>query len=692
LKIIALASAIALALTLSPVQAQVTGGTTPDTACDQDGSNMACGERSNVPAFDEQGNRANQTTAIGVGAKASGSQTLAVGNHAIANYAGTALGAIATAKGTNSDHSSTGADGYFGFGTAIGNDSHANGYASIAVAGYRAIANGYASTAIGLHAQTGTANAPGGNGDIAIGSRASTTVASGAQTSGNIAIGSSSGTVAGGQPSGFDTTVGITQATGGDAIAIGSGASAPGKAAVSIGASTSATGWYDVVLGNGSTTTGNYGGTAVGGSDPSQNKYNIAGQNGSAFGFASQAKGVGDTAIGSFADTGPANPNDPNDDSQNSYRTSVGYKSSSTGIGSVALGTFNSATGAGAVAIGFGSKASGDNSIALGAGSNDGGRANVVSVGSANATRTITNVTAGVADTDAVNVGQLNNAIGGVNTAITNVATSVATISDTVQDLATQVGDGPVNAEQALVAASAANVTANAANVTANAAMTQAQQSAVQIEALVNGQAGICTVSNGAMSCSIPNEKPASASGTGALAQGIGATATGEGNVAIGANASATGANSVALGAGSNASRDNTVDVGGRQITGVAAGTAPTDAVNVSQLNASSADTLNKANAYTDSVFNSSLRKANVYAARAAAQAMAVPSIPMLAPGQKWVGAAAGTYDGQSAIGVGFGYQINQNWNVGGGISTATSSSDGTGSHLAGKLQAGYTW
>jgi autotransporter adhesin len=45
-----------------------------------------------------------------------------------------------------------------------------------------------------------------------------------------------------------------------------------------------------------------------------------------------------------------------------------------------------------------------------------------------------------------------------------------------------------------------------------------------------------------------------------------------------------TGKNSVAIGAGSVASRDNSVDIGGRQITHVAAGTEDTDAVNVSQL------------------------------------------------------------------------------------------------------------
>jgi autotransporter adhesin len=49
-------------------------------------------------------------------------------------------------------------------------------------------------------------------------------------------------------------------------------------------------------------------------------------------------------------------------------------------------------------------------------------------------------------------------------------------------------------------------------------------------------------------------------------------------------DAQVIGNNSVAIGAGSVAARDNSVDVGNRQITGVVAGTADTDAVNVSQL------------------------------------------------------------------------------------------------------------
>lgn len=50
----------------------------------------------------------------------------------------------------------------------------------------------------------------------------------------------------------------------------------------------------------------------------------------------------------------------------------------------------------------------GSNSVAIGAGSDDGGRSNVVSMGSANQQRQVTNVAAGTQGTDAVNLNQLN--------------------------------------------------------------------------------------------------------------------------------------------------------------------------------------------------------------------------------------------------------------------------------------------
>jgi autotransporter adhesin len=66
------------------------------------------------------------------------------------------------------------------------------------------------------------------------------------------------------------------------------------------------------------------------------------------------------------------------------------------------------ATGKDSIAIGQGSKSTGKNSVAIGADSTDGGRENTVSVGNSTTRRTLSNVSAGTYDTDAVNVSQLN--------------------------------------------------------------------------------------------------------------------------------------------------------------------------------------------------------------------------------------------------------------------------------------------
>ena len=79
---------------------------------------------------------------------------------------------------------------------------------------------------------------------------------------------------------------------------------------------------------------------------------------------------------------------------------------SATGSEAVAVGPQAVASGAGSVAVGNGAKAEADNSVALGAGS-VAAKANTVAVGSAGKERTISHVAAGTDETDAVNVAQL---------------------------------------------------------------------------------------------------------------------------------------------------------------------------------------------------------------------------------------------------------------------------------------------
>ncbi|HEY9253396.1 MAG TPA: YadA-like family protein, partial [Stenotrophomonas sp.] len=79
---------------------------------------------------------------------------------------------------------------------------------------------------------------------------------------------------------------------------------------------------------------------------------------------------------------------------------------SATGNEAVAVGPQAVAIGAGSVAVGNGAKAEADNSVALGAGS-VASEANTVAVGAAGKERTVSHVAAGTEDTDAVNVSQL---------------------------------------------------------------------------------------------------------------------------------------------------------------------------------------------------------------------------------------------------------------------------------------------
>ena len=87
---------------------------------------------------------------------------------------------------------------------------------------------------------------------------------------------------------------------------------------------------------------------------------------------------------------------------------STGAAASATGEEAVAVGPQAVAMGAGSVAVGNGAKAEADNSVALGAGS-VASKANTVAVGSAGKERTLSHVAAGTDDTDAVNVSQLKN-------------------------------------------------------------------------------------------------------------------------------------------------------------------------------------------------------------------------------------------------------------------------------------------
>ena len=221
---------------------------------------------------------------------------------------------------------------------------------------------------------------------------------------------------------------------------------------------------------------------------------------------------------------------------------------SNAGIG-IGYGAYVDANALNGIAIGSNARANHANSIAMGNGSqttrgaqtgytayNMDAPQNSVgefSVGSEDGQRQITNVAAGSADTDAVNVGQLKvtDAQVSQNTqSITNLNNQVTNLDTRVTNIENGIGD---------------------------------------------------IVTTGSTKYFKTNT------------DGVDANAQGKDSVAIGSGSIAAADNSVALGTGSVADEENTISVGSstnqRRITNVAAGVNATDAVNVSQLKSSEA-------------------------------------------------------------------------------------------------------
>ncbi|MCA7963747.1 YadA-like family protein [Burkholderia cenocepacia] len=108
--------------------------------------------------------------------------------------------------------------------------------------------------------------------------------------------------------------------------------------------------------------------------------------------------------------------------------TALGFQASSAGGAAVAVGNGANASGSHGVALGVNAVASHTDSVALGATSTT-DRDNSVSVGSSTLRRQITNVAAGTADTDAVNVAQMNAGLSTTNAAIAATNLNVSSLS-----------------------------------------------------------------------------------------------------------------------------------------------------------------------------------------------------------------------------------------------------------------------
>ncbi|WP_321920108.1 ESPR-type extended signal peptide-containing protein [Burkholderia cepacia] len=317
------------------------------------------------------------------------------------------------------------------------------------------------------------------------------------------------------------TTTGTASVVSGtNAIAIGGGASATGASSLALGSAASATAQSSVAIGNSSAA--------------------IGGNNVTAVGAGASATTAWATALGSGSIAGA------------NSAIAVGAQSVASGVGATAIGNNAVASGDRAVALGSRASATGDFSVALG-GQSVADRDNSVSVGSATRQRQIINVADGTANTDAVNLGQMQTAL---STKVDDTYVKIDTSNSTV-------------AAQAGTAALAIGTNTSASGSYATAV-------------------GNSAIASGNNSTALGFQ--ASSAGGAAVAVGNGANASGSHGVALGVNAGASHTDSVALGATSTTDRDNSVSVGSstlrRQITNVAAGTADTDAVNVAQMNA----------------------------------------------------------------------------------------------------------
>jgi len=222
------------------------------------------------------------------------------------------------------------------------------------------------------------------------------------------------------------------QATTGSGKAIAIGTNAVANSGISIGESSNTAASQQIAIGPGSSVSSTGGAGVVLGALSS-----VTGNSGVAIGYLTQANGSQSIAMGTGAGTG----------SGATTAIAMGYRAGASGASSVALGPYASTTAdaqfgtalgnyasvsaLGGVAVGSGAVASQDNSVAIGrqstttadltqAAYNPNAAATIAgvtpfgefSVGATDKERRITNVAAGAAATDAVNVSQLQAAVG----------------------------------------------------------------------------------------------------------------------------------------------------------------------------------------------------------------------------------------------------------------------------------------
>ncbi|MET3445922.1 YadA-like family protein [Ralstonia sp. 1138] len=475
-------------------------------------------------------------------------------------------------------------------GSAAGcNSSYLPGSACSTIIGNSASSTAGATTAIGDHASTTGANS------VAIGAYAtasswSQAIGAGAKATGGWAtaigqnaVASASNALSLGTNSSAtgDTSVAVgsaAKATGTNSFALGYSANAQGVDSMAFGRSVTVAGDKSVALGSAAKTTGDNA-MALG-----ANTSAVAGS--VALGQSSIADRANTVSVGSSTAqrqitnlaAGTATTDAVNVGQLNTAATQLGNQITNVSNNLTQLGDQISNG-----QIGLVQQSGPGADLTIGA-ATDGARVDFADKGGN--TRTLANVSNGVADTDAVNVRQLN-------TTATQLGDQITNVSNNVTQLGDQISSGQIGLVQQ--AATGADLTVGAATDGVRVNFADKNGNTRTLANISSGVADTDAVSVQQLRTEIAKSSATDTayfqadgwSNKGDKAQ----VAAGSYGVAIGSNASATGENSVALGANSVADRDNVVSVGWgmggngtRQIVNVANGNQATDAVNVQQL------------------------------------------------------------------------------------------------------------
>lgn len=354
----------------------------------------------------------------GSGAASLGAGSMTCGGNAgrNSNPAATDQTFIGNDAGSFAFPGGTGGGGNTAVGAVSGTDVTGTNNTAIGIQSGQLVSGNF-NAAIGQGSGIGTS----GDNNTALGAQAGQFV----QGSNNIAIGRQAG---GGISA--DNTISIgnnAQATAANSVALGTNSTATAENTVSVGSTTTQRRIVNMAAGTLSATSTD----AVNGSQLFATNTAVAAIAANTAYF--QANSTGPAALATGTDAiavgNNAQATGPNSIAIGTNAVATGSvaigANARAGNGGAAYGDNSSATGTDATAIGPGASAAAANSVAIG--SNSVAKSpNTVSFGSPGRERRLTNVVAGINPTDAVNVSQLNSAIGRVDQRADDNASGVA--------------------------------------------------------------------------------------------------------------------------------------------------------------------------------------------------------------------------------------------------------------------------